>query len=244
MSKTLAPYLTKVRAELERALSAMEGTNANQINNAKDSMLKHPSKHPSQVVDRGNTQPSYPVRPHVEMGQITSTKLIPRNDREKCLIEGSRNSVRCSFQLKYQTLQQPGGKQPPRDTISITSAFSTSSATSSMELIEQTICSSYLRFFKRHAEDYHILRRNPLCIRNKTKERPDSEEAMGVDGEEGDRYAISFLILNSHVELYGEDQIVELILSFLSHLDREISEVKISLNARARLVASEFMKEF
>jgi actin related protein 2/3 complex subunit 4 len=52
------------------------------------------------------------------------------------------------------------------------------------------------------------------------------------------------LILNTHLTKYGKDNILQTILDFVSHIDRECSEVKISINARARLVATEFLKAF
>ena len=87
--------------------------------------------------------------------------------------------------------------------------------------IEQSILSKYMKFFQQRADQYSILRRKP------------------VEG-----YSISFLVLNTHVCKFGTDQILQVILDFLSQLDRECSDVKISINARARLIATEFMKEF
>jgi hypothetical protein len=49
---------------------------------------------------------------------------------------------------------------------------------------------------------------------------------------------------NTHLTKYGGDDILQTILDFVSHIDRECSEVKISINARARLVATEFLKAF
>ena len=87
--------------------------------------------------------------------------------------------------------------------------------------IEQTILSKYIKFFQQRAEDYEILRRKP------------------VEG-----FSISFLVLNAHVTKYSKEAILQVILDFVSRLDRECSHVKISINARARLVATEFMKAF
>ena len=92
---------------------------------------------------------------------------------------------------------------------------------SSYDPIDQSILSKYMKFFQQRAEDYTILRRKPI---------------------EG--YSVSFLILNTHVATFGIDNILEVVLDFLSQVDRECSDVKITINARARLVASEFMKEF
>jgi hypothetical protein len=93
--------------------------------------------------------------------------------------------------------------------------------------IEQAIASKYLAFFQRRAEHYHILRRQPI-----------------FDVEGGYKYSISFLLLQTQLDKYGQEQMVDTILDFLGQVDRECSHVKISLNARARLVASEFLKAF
>ena len=93
--------------------------------------------------------------------------------------------------------------------------------------IEQAIVSKYLAFFQQRAEHYHILRRQPV-----------------FDVEGGYKYSISFLLLHTQLDKYGQDQMVDTILDFLGQVDRECSHVKISLNARARLVASEFLKAF
>lgn len=87
--------------------------------------------------------------------------------------------------------------------------------------IEKSILSKYMKFFQQRADQYVILRRKPL-----------------------DGYSISFLVLNKHVAKYGQEAILQTILDFVSQLDRECSHVKISVNARARLVATEFMKAF
>ena len=78
-----------------------------------------------------------------------------------------------------------------------------------------------MNFFQQRAEKYVILRRKP------------------VEG-----YSLSFLVLNTHIAKYGQDDILNVIQELLSQLDRECSDVKISINARARLVATEFMKAF
>jgi hypothetical protein len=188
MSKGLPPYLDQVRAELEHALLAMDIPSL-RVKGSTSSSL----------------QEGYPIRPLVEKCFKPTTdidihkRLIQRNPREKCLVEATSNSVRCSFQFKQQS----------------------SAAVAASDPIEQAILHKYMRFFQQRAEDYTILRRKPL---------------------EG--YTISFLILNNHLEKFGKDQLVDVVLSFLTQVDKECSHVKISLNARARLVASEFMKAF
>eukprot|EP00934_Nitzschia_sp_Nitz4_P004377 Nitzschia sp. Nitz4//scaffold330_size19141//17999//18577//NITZ4_008749-RA/size19141-processed-gene-0.15-mRNA-1//1//CDS//3329548169//4367//frame0 len=95
-----------------------------------------------------------------------------------------------------------------------------SSETTSTAL-DKTILSRYMHFFQQRADSFHILRRKP------------------VGG-----YSISFLILHKHMERFGSDQILQTISQFLQAMDKECSHVKISINARARLVALEFLKAF
>jgi actin related protein 2/3 complex subunit 4 len=40
-----------------------------------------------------------------------------------------------------------------------------------------------------------------------------------------------------------KQKLIDFIIQFMEDVDKEISEMKISLNARARIVAEEFLKE-
>lgn len=55
-------------------------------------------------------------------------------------------------------------------------------------------------------------------------------------------YDISFLITNIHVEQMYKHKIVDFVIHFMEEIDREISEMKLSMNARARICAEEFLK--
>lgn len=55
-------------------------------------------------------------------------------------------------------------------------------------------------------------------------------------------YDISFLITNIHVEQMYKHKIVDFVIHFMEEIDREISEMKLSVNARARICAEEFLK--
>lgn len=39
-------------------------------------------------------------------------------------------------------------------------------------------------------------------------------------------------------------KLVDFIIQFMQDIDKEISEMKLAINARARIVAEEFLKEF
>jgi len=57
-------------------------------------------------------------------------------------------------------------------------------------------------------------------------------------------YDISFLITHTHLEKMWKHKLVDFIVNFLEEVDKEISGMKIAVNARARLVASEYLRQF
>ena len=85
--------------------------------------------------------------------------------------------------------------------------------------IEKILCRKFMRFMMMRAEHFFILRRK------------------AVEG-----YDISFLITNAHTEQMYKHKLVDFVIHFMEEIDKEISEMKISLNARARIVAEEFLK--
>ena len=87
--------------------------------------------------------------------------------------------------------------------------------------IEQILCQKFMRFMMMRAENFFILRRKP------------------VEG-----YDISFLITNFHTEQLLKHKLVDFVIHFMEEIDKEISEMKLSVNARARIVAEEFLKHF
>ncbi|XP_006899081.1 PREDICTED: actin-related protein 2/3 complex subunit 4-like [Elephantulus edwardii] len=87
--------------------------------------------------------------------------------------------------------------------------------------IENILCHKFMRFMMMRAENFFILRRKP------------------VEG-----YDISFLITNFHTEQMYKHKLVDFVIHFMEEIDKEISEMKLSVNARARIVAEEFLKNF
>ncbi|XP_063953118.1 actin-related protein 2/3 complex subunit 4 [Lytechinus pictus] len=87
--------------------------------------------------------------------------------------------------------------------------------------IEKILCHKFTRFMMLRADNFFILRRKP------------------VEG-----YDISFLITNFHTEQMLKHKLVDFIIQFMEDIDKEISEMKLSVNARARIVAEEFLKKF
>ncbi|TFK54078.1 actin-related protein ARPC3 [Heliocybe sulcata] len=84
--------------------------------------------------------------------------------------------------------------------------------------IERILCHKFARFMMQRAESFIVLRRKP------------------VPG-----YDISFLITNGHTETMLKHKIVDFIIHFMEEVDKEISEMKLSLNARARVVAESYL---
>nr|CAD7197524.1 unnamed protein product [Timema douglasi]CAD7256576.1 unnamed protein product [Timema shepardi]CAD7402059.1 unnamed protein product [Timema cristinae]CAD7402181.1 unnamed protein product [Timema poppensis]CAD7427619.1 unnamed protein product [Timema monikensis]CAD7569689.1 unnamed protein product [Timema californicum] len=87
--------------------------------------------------------------------------------------------------------------------------------------IEHILCHKFMRFMMMRAENFVVLRRKP------------------VKG-----YDISFLITNFHTEQMYKHKLVDFIIYFMEEIDKEISEMKLVTNARARIVAEEFLKRF
>lgn len=54
-------------------------------------------------------------------------------------------------------------------------------------------------------------------------------------------YDISFLITNFHTESMLKHKLVDFVIQFMEDVDKEISEMKLSLNARARIVAESYL---
>ena len=86
------------------------------------------------------------------------------------------------------------------------------------DTMDETLCLKFMRSLMRRAEDYYIVRRIP------------------VKG-----FSITFLVTNIHLAKFKRRHILDFIIYFMQEVDKEISEMKISVNARARKVASDFM---
>ncbi|KAK4550881.1 Actin- protein 2/3 complex subunit 4 [Oleoguttula mirabilis] len=87
--------------------------------------------------------------------------------------------------------------------------------------IEHILVHKFTRFLTQRAEAFFILRRK------------------AVPG-----YDISFLITNFHTEEMLKHKLVDFIIQFMEEVDKEISEMKLFLNARARFVAESFLTPF
>jgi len=84
--------------------------------------------------------------------------------------------------------------------------------------IEQILTKKFTRFLMMRAEHFIVLRR---------------KAAEGYD--------LSFLVTNFHVEAMIRHKLIDFIIEFLEDVNKEISDMKINVNARARTVAQEFL---
>lgn len=87
--------------------------------------------------------------------------------------------------------------------------------------IEQILVHKFTRFLEQRAEAFYILRRTPIK-----------------------GFSISFLITNKHTESMKTGKLIDFIIEFMEEVDKEISEMKLFLNARARFVAEAYLGEF
>ncbi|KAJ3346468.1 Actin- protein 2/3 complex subunit 4 [Entophlyctis luteolus] len=87
--------------------------------------------------------------------------------------------------------------------------------------LERLLCHTFTRFMMMRAENFVVLRRKAI---------------------EG--YDISFLITNFHTEQMFKHKLVDFIVQFMEEVDKEISEMKLSINARARIVAESYLQQF
>lgn len=108
---------------------------------------------------------------------------------ERCLIEGSINSVRVSIRLSHA------------------------------DALESQLATMYTRFLMQRADTLPILRRVPI---------------------EG--YDVSFLVCESHVRQMGATRICTIITSFVEEADAEVTDLKLTVNARGRAMATEFLR--
>merc|ERR1711944_225140 len=87
--------------------------------------------------------------------------------------------------------------------------------------IEKLLCHKFTGFMMRRSENFVILRRKKI---------------------EG--YDISFLITNFHTDQMLRHKLIDFVIHFMEEIDKEISEMKLCVNSRARICAEEFLKRF
>ncbi|AQK61605.1 Actin-related protein 2/3 complex subunit 4 [Zea mays] len=107
--------------------------------------------------------------------------------------------------------------------------------------LENILAKKFLRFLSMRAEAFQVLRRKPVQVSNLTLITLSS---VLCTKHELPGYDISFLITNYHCEDMHKHKLIDFIVQFMEDIDKEISELKLSVNTRGRLVATEFLKQF
>jgi actin related protein 2/3 complex subunit 4 len=88
-----------------------------------------------------------------------------------------------------------------------------------MDDVDVLLAKMFMRFLCQRADMFRILRRKP------------------VEG-----YDLSFLVTNIHCEQMVLSKLIDFILTFLQDVDKELSDLKVTLNARARACAEDYLK--
>ena len=55
-------------------------------------------------------------------------------------------------------------------------------------------------------------------------------------------YSISFLITNTHLESMYKHKLIDFVIQFMEDIDKEISDLKLTINARSRMVATLYLE--
>lgn len=57
-------------------------------------------------------------------------------------------------------------------------------------------------------------------------------------------FDISFLVTHTHLEKLWKHKLIDFIIQFMEDIDKEISGMKIAINARGRVIAQQYMLQF
>lgn len=110
--------------------------------------------------------------------------------------------------------------------------------------IEKILCHKFMRFMMMRADNFIVLRRKPVKVKLYLLQQPQKLFFNRFIWMIFQDYDISFLITNTHTELMYKHKLVDFIISFMEEIDKEISDMKLSVNSRARVCAEEFLKQF
>lgn len=171
------------------------------------------------VTDRGSLAACSSVDPELVMRPlvVARTGLDKAGfGGERILVEGSINSLRISIKIKQS------------------------------DDVETLLCKKFVRFLEQRAEQFFIMRRKPVpvCHRVPIERERETETRQRLTLDTLQNYDISFLITNAHTEAFLKNKLIDFLLEFMQGIDKEISELKLAVNARARIVAQSYLKEF
>jgi len=108
--------------------------------------------------------------------------------------------------------------------------------------LEEILCKKFMRFLTQRAEDFVVLRRK--CAHPIQKKAGEENKPRAEIDETRRGYDISFLITNFQTETMFKHKLVDFLIQFLQDVDKEISEMKLSVSARARVCATEYLSQF
>jgi len=87
--------------------------------------------------------------------------------------------------------------------------------------VEKSLTARFMSFLTQRADQFIILRRKP------------------VEG-----YDLSFLVVSDHLETMLRHKLIDFIINFMQEIDKEVKDMKMGVNARARTVAKEYLASF
>ncbi|CAM9158457.1 unnamed protein product [Ascophyllum nodosum] len=71
-----------------------------------------------------------------------------------------------------------------------------------------------------------------------------AEQFVVMRRKPAEGYDISFLVTHTHLEKLWKHKLIDFIIQFMEDIDKEISGMKIAINARGRIIAQQFMLQF
>jgi actin related protein 2/3 complex subunit 4 len=223
MSTTLRPYLQAVRRTLQAAICLV---NFN-----------------SQVVERHN-KPEVEVRSSKEL--LLNPVVISRNEKERVLIEASVNAVRISICIKQ-------ADDIERILVHKFTRFLMMRADNFVILRRKPVTNSDCGTVTSNGTGNGsmpgaLLHSGNHSGSNSLSSIASSKASVHDDLLNSDeppaKYDISFLITNTHTETMYRYKIIDFVIYFMEEIDKEINEMKLSINARARITSEEFLKKF
>eukprot|EP01132_Coremiostelium_polycephalum_P002236 gene2236-2758_t len=153
--------------------------------------------------------------------QNFGSQIVERHNKPEVEVKTSRELV-----LNPVVIARTNNKDPKKSDEKVLIETSINSIRISVSIkksddVDILLAKKFVRFLIQRAENFIILRRKP------------------VEG-----YDISFLVTNFQTENMFKHKLVDFIIQFMEDIDKEISDLKLTLNARGRIVASEYLKQF
>ena len=105
--------------------------------------------------------------------------------------------------------------------------------------LEELLARKVMRFLMQRADNFVVLRRKavPGCVFSFSLDAaPAADDLFSYD--------LSLLITNTHTETMYKHKLVDFVIQFIEDVDKEISEMKLGVNSRGRVVAREFLSQF